>query len=212
MTKFRELKSRADSALIDLLRSVFEEVETDSLKAEVDQLRRGSGDFEPIEQARALSRRTALRTAATGALTGLPSGLAAIASLGADLAFLIYQQFRLILGIATIYGYEPTGRERFHEALACVAYGSGVGIGKRGMAYALEAATAEDGAIAERLGARVLRERLSRFVPFLGAISGGTVNFLVTRAVGEATIRYYENHIDPALADEIWQEGDREHA
>ena len=26
------------------------------------------------------------------------------------------------------------------------------------------------------------------------------------------TIRYYENHIDPALADEIWQEGDREHA
>ena len=55
-----------------------------------------------------LARRTAIRCAAAGAVTGLPLGLAALGTLGADLAYLVYQQFRLILGIATIYGHEPT--------------------------------------------------------------------------------------------------------
>src|SRR5256886_11506586 len=54
--------------------------------------------------------RTALRCAAAGAVTGLPSGLVAIGTLGADLAYLIFQQFRLILGVATVYGHEPSHR------------------------------------------------------------------------------------------------------
>src|SRR5207253_10127617 len=52
--------------------------------------------------------------------------------------------------LATIYGQEPTHRERFTEALACLAYAGGVGIGKQGIATVLESATVEGGAVAER--------------------------------------------------------------
>src|SRR5947207_798825 len=206
----RELKRRADTFLEELFRSLFEEIDTDKLRREVETLKHAAPEFEPAQHARTLARRTAIRCAAAGAVTGLPSGLLAIGTLGADLAYLMYQQFRLILGIAAVYGHEPSGRERFAEALSCLAYSSGVGIGKQGVATLLESATVEGGLVAEKIGARVIRERLAKVVPFVGAISGGVLNYAAVRAVARAAIRYYESRIDDALAEEIWAEGDRE--
>lgn len=143
--------------------------------------------------ARTLTRRTAIRCAATGALTGLPLGVPAIAALAADFAFLVFQQFRLIVGIAAIYGHEPSARERFAEALSSLAYASGVGIGKKGISA-------------------VLSSRMTRTAPFLGAISGGALNYAAIHAAARSAIRYYESRVDPEVADEIWAEGDREHA
>lgn len=212
MTMASGLKRQADRFLVEVFRSLFEEIDIGRLRDEVETLQRSNPDWEPREQARLLYRRTALRCAATGAMTGLPSGMIAVATLGADLAYLIHQQFRLILGISTIYGHEPSARERFSEALACVAYGSGVGLGKQGIAVVLESARLEGGFLAEKIGSRLLGERLGRMVPLVGAVSGGALNYFVVRAVGRTTIRYYESLIDPILADEIWEEGDREHA
>lgn len=212
MGKVRSLKRRADSVLEDVFRSLFEDVDTDKIRKEVDDLKSASPNYRPIRHARELARRTALRCAAAGAVTGLPGGPIAIGALGADLAYLIYQQFRLILGIAAIYGHEPTGGERFTEAVTCLAFSSGVGIGKTGIASVLGSATIEGGAVAERIGARMVRERLARIVPFVGAVSGGALNYVSVRAVARAAIRYYESRIDPVLAEEIWADGDREHA
>ena len=212
MAGTKELKRRADSVLVEVFKSLFEEIDSVKLKAEIEELRRRSPDFNPSEHAETLARRTALRCAATGAMSGLPSGLVAVAILGADIAYLVYQEFRLILGIAVVYGHEPSHRERFNEALACVAYGSGVSLGKQGLASMLESATIEGGLLAEKLGTRFLGERMSKFVPVIGAVSGGALNYFAVRAVSRAAIRYYESKIDPLLADEIWQEGDREHA
>src|SRR4051812_9026784 len=130
MGKALQLKRRADSFLEEMFRSLFEEIDAEKLRREVESLKAGAPDFEPDAHARVLIRRTAIRCAAAGAVTGLPSGLLAIGTLGADLAYLIFQQFRLILGIAAIYGHEPRGRERFTEGFSCLAYSSGVGIGK----------------------------------------------------------------------------------
>lgn len=212
MVKVRQLKKRADSVLEEVFRSLFEEIDTGKIRRDVDALRSGAPDFLPIDHARMLVRRTAIRCAAAGAVTGLPSGLLAVGSLGADIAYLIYQQFRLIVGIATIYGNEPEHRARFGEAVACLAYASGVGIGKQGIATLLESATVEGGAVAEKIGARVVRERLARIIPVVGALSGGVLNYMSVRAVGRAAIRYYESLVDSATAEEIWAEGDREHA
>lgn len=212
MTKAGVFARRADSMFVEFLRSIFEEIDTEKIRSEVDALKRKEPGFDPNNHARMLSRRTALRCAATGAMSGLPSGLLALGAIGADLAYLIFQQFRLIVGIATIYGHEPSGRERFNEALACVAYGSGLGLGKQGLAVVLETASVEGSLIAEKLGAGLFRERLSKMIPFVGAFSGGALNYFLVRAVGRATIRYYESLIDPALANEIWNDGDREHA
>jgi hypothetical protein len=212
MPAHKTLKNRADSVLIEVFRSLFEEIDIRKLRREIAAIQRDNPDWEPREHARLLSRRTALRCAATGAMTGLPSGMLAVATLGADLAYLVYQQFRLILGIATIYGEEPTAKERFTEALACIAYGSGVGIGKQGMSALLESARSQGGLLADRIGSRIFAERLGRIVPVVGAVSGGAVNFFVVRAIARTTMRYYEARVDPVLADEIWNEGDREHA
>lgn len=205
-------KHRADRVLIEVFRSLFEEIDIPRLRREIASIQRSNPEWEPRDHARLLSRRTALRCAATGAMTGLPSGMLAIATLSADLAYLVYQQFRLILGIATIYGEEPTAKERFTEALACVAYGSGVGIGKQGMSALLESARGQGALLADRIGSRFFAERIGRIVPVVGAVSGGAVNFFVVRAIARTTIRYYESRMDPLLADEIWSEGDREHA
>lgn len=212
MTKAGVFARRADSLFLEFLKSIFEEIDMDRIRDEVDALKRTVPDFDPNDHARILSRRTALRCAATGAVSGLPSGLLALGAIGADLAYLIFQQFRLILGIATIYGHEPSSRERFNEAMACLAYGSGLGLGKQGIAALLETASIEGSLIAEKLGAGLFRERLSKMIPFVGAFSGGALNYVLVRAVGRATIRYYESLIDPALANEIWNDGDREHA
>lgn len=212
MGKVRELKRRADSILEEVFRSLFEEIDTDKIQKEVAGLKAAAPDYRPVRHARTLARRTALRCAAAGAVTGLPGGALAIGALGADVAYLIYQQFRLILGIAAIYGHAPSNRERFSEALSCLAFSSGVGIGKQSIATVLGSATVEGGAVAERIGARMVRERLARIVPIVGAVSGGALNYVSVRAVAHNAIRYYESRVEAALADEIWAEGDREHA
>jgi len=193
-----------------VFRSLFEEIDTDKIRRDVAALKSEAPEFQPSGHAQVLVRRTAIRCAAAGAVTGLPSGLLALGSLGADLAYLIYQQFRLIVGIAAIYGHEPSQRERFNEALSCLAYASGVGIGKQGIVTVLE--SIEGSAVAEKIGARFMRERLAKIVPFVGALSGGALNYISVRAVGRAAIRYYESVIDQEMADEIWADGDREHA
>jgi hypothetical protein len=193
MGKAKDIKRRADSVLEDVFRALFEDIDTAKLKKEVADLRDASPDFSQAHHARVLARRTAIRCAAAGAVTGLPLGLAAIATMGADLAYLMHQQFRLVLGIATIYGHEPSSRERFSEAMSCLALTGGVGAGKQGIAL-------------------LMKERAVRLVPFVGAFSGGALNYASVHAVARTAIRYYESRVDPDLADEIWGEGDREHA
>lgn len=212
MGKAKEMKRRADSMLEELFRSLFEEIDTEKLRKEVDALRIAEPDYSPKQHARTLTRRAAIRCAAAGAVTGLPSGIAAIGTLGADLAYLMYQQFRLILGIATIYGHEPSSRERFNEAVSCLAYTTGIGVGKQGIATMMGVATLEGGLLAEKIGARFVRDRLSKVIPFVGVVSGGALNYVSVRAVARNAIRYYEARIDSTLADEIWADGDREHA
>src|SRR5882724_5836607 len=191
MVTVRGLKKRADHVLEEVFRSPFEEIDTEKLRADIATLKEHAPeDFAPHDLAVMLARRTAIRCAAAGAVTGLPSGLLALGTLGADLGYLVYQQFRLILGVATIYGHEPTHRERFHEALQCLAYASGVGLGKSGVGALMESATIEGGAVAEKIGSRVLKERLTKIIPFVGALSGGVLNYVVVRAVGHAAVKY----------------------
>ena len=212
MGKARELKRRADSVLEEVFGALFEEIDTDRIRKEVEELQRTFPDTASSEYAHKLARRTAIRCAAAGAVTGIPGGLAAIGALGADLAYLVYQQFRLILGIATIYGHEPSSRERFSEALQCLAWASGVGVGKQGIATVLESASAEGGIVAQKIGTRIARDQIARVVPIVGAVSAGVLNWAAVVATGRNAIRYYESRVDPTEADEIWADGDREHA
>jgi hypothetical protein len=46
----------------------------------------------------------------------------------------------------------------------------------------------------------------------VGAFSAGALNYAAVHGVARAAIRYYEARIDSDTADEIWADGDREHA
>lgn len=212
MVKILNFKQRADSMLVDLFRALFEEIDTDKISREVAQLKATRPEFSPRQHARSIARRAAFRCAAAGAVTGIPAGPLAIGTLSADLAYLVYQQFRVILGIATIYGHEPSSRERFTEAISCLAFSSGVGIGKQGLATMLGSVAIEGGLIAEKIGTRFVRDRIAKFVPVVGALSGGALNYAAVYAVSRSAIRYYEARVDAGMAEEIWAEGDREHA
>jgi hypothetical protein len=212
MSKAKDFKKHADNVLEEIFRAMFEEIDTEKLRKEVDELRDRAPEYTSAQHVKVLTRRTAIRCAAAGAVTGLPLGVAAIGTLGADVAYLVYQQFRLVLGIATIYGCEPTAKERFSEALSCLAFAFGVGAGKHGIASALGSATVSGGMLAERIGAQVVRERLAKVIPVVGVISGGALNYAAVKAVSRSATRYYESIVDPELAEEIWSEGDREHA
>jgi uncharacterized protein (DUF697 family) len=96
--------------------------------------------------------------------------------------------------------------------VACLAYASGVGAGKQGIAALLGSSTITGGMLAEKIGARVVKERLTKLIPFIGIVSGGALNYAAVYAVGRSASRYYESLIEPSLAEEIWAEGDREHA
>src|ERR1039457_7385130 len=103
MGKVRKLKQRADSMLGEVFRSLFEEIDTEKIRRDVAALKESTPDFHSDDHARLLVRRTALRCAAAGAVSGLPSGLIAIGTLRVELAFLVLQQFPLILGLATAH-------------------------------------------------------------------------------------------------------------
>jgi len=104
MGKVRDLKRRADTVLEEVFRSLFEEIDMTKVRKEVEAMQSGAPELQRSEHARQLARRTAIRCAAAGAVTGLPSGIFAIGALGADLSYLMFQQFRLIVAIATLYG------------------------------------------------------------------------------------------------------------
>lgn len=190
------MKRRADSVLEEVFRALFEDIDVNKVRAEVEALRKSAPDFSPARHSRTIARRTAIRCAAAGAVTGIPLGLASIGTLGADLAYLVFQQFRMVLGIAAIYGHDLTKRERFNEALSCLAYATGLGAGKQGLAM---------------LGS-LMRDRITKVVPFVGVVSGGAINYAAVYAVARHAIRYYDSRVDDAVAEEIWAEGDREHA
>ena len=213
IVKIGNLKRRADAMLEDLFRALFEEIDTARISREVAALKAKTPDFAPRQHAKLIVRRAAFRCAAAGAVTGIPAvGPLAIGTLGADLAYLVYQQFRVILAIATVYGHEPSSRERFTEALSCLALSTGVGIGKQGLSTMIGSAAIQGGLIAEKISSRFVRDRLVRFVPIVGAVSGSALNYASVHAVARSAIRYYEARVDPAVAEEIWAEGDREHA
>ena len=46
----------------------------------------------------------------------------------------------------------------------------------------------------------------------IGAVTAGVLNWAAVMATGRNAIRYYETRVEPDEAEEIWADGDREHA
>ncbi len=124
----------------------------------------------------------------------LPANLLSVAAL----------QLRLIAEIASARGYDLHGPEVRTFALACLTGNAaldilkeaGVRVGQKAVGQIAGAVIAK---INQAVGSRLLTKggtqgviNLTKFVPVVGGLVGGTVDALSTRAVGEIAKRVFE--------------------
>ena len=113
--------------------------------------------------------------ASTGAITGLGGGVSMIVGIPVDLFNNLTQQFRVTLGV--IYYRRGTYSLRFEEFMAIVAVSLGVDAGMIVTRSLLEE-------VAEKLFIRMGASAGGRLIPIIGAVVGGTVNYLFIKGVG----------------------------
>ena len=113
--------------------------------------------------------------ASTGAVTGLGGAVTMIVGIPADLFNNLAQQFRVTLGI--IYARRGSYTVSFEELMSVVGISLGLEAG-----LVLTRSLLEN--IAEKLLLRMGARIGGRLVPVVGAVVGGTTNYLFIKSVG----------------------------
>lgn len=115
--------------------------------------------------------------AGTGAIGGTGGAITMLASLPIDVINNITQQFRVTLGI--IYYNRGTYQISFEELMAIVATSMKVEAG-----VAITKTMLEE--VAEKLLMKMGSKAAGRLIPVVGAIIGGTANYLFVKGVAKA--------------------------
>lgn len=191
------IKNKAQGALIEALNWLYDQV---------------SGSRETVETARTLrsdaeiDRRIAYYCTLAGTagfVTNVGGALTLPITLPANLLSVAALQLRLIAEIASARGYDLHGPEARTLALACLTGNAaldilkeaGIRVGQRAIGQIAGAVIARiNQAIGSRLLARAGTQgvvNLTKFVPVVGGLVGGTVDALSTRAVGGIAKRVF---------------------
>lgn len=146
-----------------------------------------------------LKRWQTLKAGSVGFLSGLPGGILAIPSVFADVSATLYNQVRMVAGIAYIRGYDVNSENVKCLIMACLVGEKVVGnMVKKAATEMLKTAvenyikqkTAKTvyQKLAELLGFRIATQStansLRHIVPLLGGLVSGSYDALSTRAVG----------------------------
>ena len=113
--------------------------------------------------------------ASTGAVTGMGGAVTMIVGIPADLFNSLAQQFRVTMGV--IYARRGRYTVSFDELMSVVAVSLGLEAGLMLTREILER-------VAERLLSRMGAKAGGRLIPFVGAVVGGTTNYLFIKSVG----------------------------
>jgi hypothetical protein len=115
--------------------------------------------------------------AGTGALAGTGGAITMLASLPVDVINNITQQFRVTLGI--LYYTRGTYQITFEEFMSIVATSMKVEAG-----VAITKTMMEE--VAEKLLMKFGSKAAGRLIPIVGAVIGGTANYMFVKGVAEA--------------------------
>jgi hypothetical protein len=173
-----------------VVRRASTDLDIERLRSEVGQFSLQHRDLTTRQKGLRMIASTARRAAAVGAVASLPPGWLALAATAPELSAMLVMQSRLILGLHLLYGGEPDPDERALEVLAGLAAGAGIHVSRR-----LTARAAEE--IAMRLVVRLAGREATHFVPVLGALAAGTVNYWAVRGVGRAALARVERLYGP---------------
>ena len=191
------IKTKAQAALIEALNWLYDRVVGSQDAAAAKVLRSDAEIDRRIAYYCTLAGTAGFVTNVGGALTlpvTLPANLLSVAAL----------QLRLIAEVASARGYDLHGPEARTLALACLTGNAaldilkeaGVRVGQRAVG---EIAGALISKVNQAIGSRLLAKagsqgavNLTKFVPVVGGLVGGTVDALSTKAVGEIAKRVFE--------------------
>lgn len=118
--------------------------------------------------------------ASTGAITGMGGAVTVIVGIPADLFNNLAQQFRVTLGV--IYARRGKYTVSFEELMSVVGVSLGLEAGLLLTRELLEK-------VAEKLLLRMGAKAGGRLVPVIGAVVGGTTNYLFIKSVGASVKR-----------------------
>jgi hypothetical protein len=118
--------------------------------------------------------------ASTGAITGMGGAVTLIVGMPADLFNNLAQQFRVTLGI--IYARRGSYTVSFEELMSVVGVSLGLEAGLLLTREILER-------VAEKLLIRMGAKAGGRLIPVIGAVVGGTTNYLFIKGVGASVKR-----------------------
>ncbi|HEY4335065.1 MAG TPA: hypothetical protein VGM89_04185 [Puia sp.] len=118
--------------------------------------------------------------ASTGAVTGIGGAVTMIVGIPADLFNNLAQQFRVTLGI--IYARRGNYTVSFEELMSVVGVSLGLEAGLLLTREILEK-------VAEKLLLRMGAKAGGRLIPIIGAVVGGTTNYLFIKGVGASVKR-----------------------
>jgi Na+-transporting NADH:ubiquinone oxidoreductase subunit NqrE len=118
--------------------------------------------------------------ASTGAITGMGGAASMIVGIPIDLFNNLTQQFRVTM--AVIYDRRGSYSLSFEEFMTIVAVSLGIEAGMIATRTALEN-------IAEKLLTRMGASAGGRFIPVMGAVVGGTTNYLFIKGIGASVKR-----------------------
>ena len=192
------IKSKAQAALIEALNWLYDRVVgSQDIAGTAKALRSNAEIDRRIAYYCTLAGTAGFVTNVGGALTlpvTLPANLLGVAAL----------QLRLVAEVASARGYDLHGPEARTLALACLTGNAaldilkeaGVRVGQRAAGQVAGALVAK---INQAVGSRLLTKagtqgavNLTKFVPVVGGLVGGTVDALSTKAVGEIAKRVFE--------------------
>ncbi|HXI14708.1 MAG TPA: EcsC family protein [Thermoanaerobaculia bacterium] len=189
------MKRTRSEHVYDILQRLFQELDQDAIRRDVDQLRESRPLDTPAELVRIITKKTALKTAAVGAASSAATGPLAFLTMAPDIFNLVRQQSRLILSIAFIYGQKPNLPQRFKEVLAVLALSTGASFARRGVTVLLERGFEEKIArkLAVKIAGSLIGKRLPKVIPVVGGLVGGTLNYMAVRAVSKVAEEFYQS-------------------
>jgi hypothetical protein len=179
---------------------LYENVDKEKLLREVDEMRAEDAYLTPTDLARRVIAETKAAASSAGVVSGMSSllpvvgGLLSIPTLGTEIAYLLAQEVYLVLKIAALFGFDVRDRGRRLDELFAV-------LGREDPRVVTAGARSEAGREALRkvasrglikIAQRATLRIGSRFLPFVGSVVGGLINFSSAEEAGEMALRYYQ--------------------
>jgi hypothetical protein len=159
---------------------------------------------EPVERARAIARKAAIKAAGASATLALPPGLLGLATLPLDLAAVWRIQAQMVADIAAAFGKKSyLGQEQmlyclFRHAGAQVVRDLVVRVGQRVLIRkaTLEVLQSVARRVGVRLTQRLLGRSVSRWIPVVGALGVGGYAYYDTGQVAATAIEFFQGQLD----------------